>query len=1208
MQEVHNNSVSNKLQPTTTTNESVNTPPPNEQKELTTAEETNNTVNSNETTHTDNKAPSDSAMECTADNGPKTMNIDKGEADNVIKGVSKMPADTTTETSSQNDAAKPSPSQSLDTPANQTPPIAVATEETKEEACVIEYNEGQWSPLNPMGKKQYNRQQLMQLRDAQSSRIQPEVKNTSILTQSNNNLMPSFVRNSSNKKYTSGSMGNNRGDNFNNYKKSASGRGGGGDGSGQNNRSGSKNLIHINLSLNEDIKLNETDNAWRPRLLAGSDMNAESDEAKAEREKEDLMRRVRGILNKLTPEKFEPLVEQIIKLKIDTMDKMEAVMILVFEKAIDEPSFAVSYARLCHRLINEVKARDEQRMESSTKTNLAHFRNTLLDKTEKEFTSNVTKQEAKEEKLKPIKEAILVCEDPNEKIELEAQLEEEERKIRRRSGGTVRFIGELFKISILTGKIINSCIEALLKDHSNEDMLECLCKLLTTVGQKYEQTPIPKDEKKRCYSLDSVMLRMQAIATKSDNSKVSSRVRFMLQDVIDLRKKKWQSTRNEAPKTMQQIEKEANIEQLSSQFMNVGMGSQNSGVGSGKRNDDRPMRYNNNNRSSYSGSHSQRGDKRQQHGGGGGGGNASGNANSDDTWHVQTGKGSRPVDSNKLEGLMTNFDLNNKKMGGVSQFQWKSSSIQPTTTPSNSFAALSLLDTTKSSSMERNPLNSSGPRNNNKGGPYNRGSMERDRYRDRGLITRSNSSQNSRENSSSRGMSQGHRGGVGSNSMTSKSASNSKYSQHLNSPRAVGAGNKGGMSYTNAAGLYGSQQRSNMPDSRFGTADSGKLAQTKSLAEEPFSFEEPSSADLKIIKSVLNEIMENALSHRRIDQSTVSCIERIENQLRCGLLYYILTDYLHLASVGSINRRHLSNVVAYMLNNKLISVELFRLAYENFAALASDLMVDIPELWLYTFEFVGPLLAENLITINDLWIKQLKEQESPSLNAKFLKTFIQYCTREVGPRFTRAIWKKYNIKWTDFIDESEVSKFIESNKFEYVENAELQPEFDLSKEPLEKRYKRVVDNIGQMLKKQVTAEQIIDYIDGNVPSADKTFIKHLTTTLTSHAINDATSNITLNVDCFQKICVPVLNRYLAANDDLELECLFAILALVHELEHPRGLMSAIFGELNDADVIAEDSFKRWRDSKGQYAGKGVAVKALNQFFEQVIDGETSDDN
>lgn len=48
-----------------------------------------------------------------------------------------------------------------------------------------------------------------------------------------------------------------------------------------------------------------------------------------------------------------------------------------------------------------------------------------------------------------------------------------------------RFIGELFRQQILTGKIMHRCIRHLL-DQNDEDNLECLCKLLTTIGKDLE--------------------------------------------------------------------------------------------------------------------------------------------------------------------------------------------------------------------------------------------------------------------------------------------------------------------------------------------------------------------------------------------------------------------------------------------------------------------------------------------------------------------------------------------------------------------------------------------------------------------------------------------------------------------------------------------------------------------------------------------------
>lgn len=944
--------------------------------------------------------------------------------------------------------------------------------------------------------------------------------------------------------------------------------------SGSNNRvSITKPIIYLNLSLNQNVKLNEADNAWRPRVLTkptdSLQSNPESQEAP---EKHELLRRVRGILNKLTPEKFEPLVEEILKLKIDTLEKMEAIMNLVFEKAIDEPNFSVSYAKLCHRLISEVKARDE-RMESSTKSNLAFFRNALLDKTESEFTHNVIKINAKEEKLKPIRERLAICQDSNEKIELEALLIEEERKIRRRSGGTVRFIGELFKISILSGKIINSCIEALLKYPNNEDMLECLCKLLTTVGQKFEQTAMLADDKSK-YSLKSVIQRMQKIASKIGNSKISSRVRFMLLDVIDLRKKKWQSTRNEAPKTMEQIEKEGNAMQQAGNSSNSSkrddlkrqqgnlqpqLASQTSYATTNANtslDSNKPIKLDGHSTGKrcsipLDATYTQKNNMtpaKYVHGG---------KSSNNGKWQVQTGKVScsQAVDTSKLVGL-TKVDLNNKKMGGASLFQWKkqhtapNASLQQTT---NSFEVLSMETNKVPVKLEHD--HDKMPSNSRlKSGQLNKINNEQQRYcHDQHNRQHLQNLTKETQRKASTMRNQQHM-------RPQKSGNQTKYQPEMNNP---------------TKNPYKFLQQHKGPN----TMLNNEMRQfNNAMTTPPAIFIEPTEAHLKQIKSVVTEMLENAADAKLIDQSTVACITKLPDNLRCSLIYYILTDYLHLANVKSQQRRYLANIVGYLIEKHYIAKEHFNVAYKKFAELASDLIVDIPQLWLYIFEFAGPLMAKHMLSVNDLWSQELRESGPPGFGQKFLKSFIVYSTKEIGPNFLRNSWHKYHMQWSNYMDKSQVDEFILSNAFHYVENENKPLPYYNEKEPQELLNKRISHRIQQMLDEGANADQIIDFINGNTNDINTTFIHSLTRTLTTCAIKDS-NNYSLDTRCFQYICIPILRRYLDSKDDLELECLLAIEQLVHDLEHPKDLLQIIYDELCDADVIAQETFLAWQDLK-----------------------------
>ena len=78
------------------------------------------------------------------------------------------------------------------------------------------------------------------------------------------------------------------------------------------------NMQHISPSLGGEVKLRESENALKPtRLKAISDLPEE------ESVTQTLYKKVRGVLNKVTPQKFDTLVKQVKSLAIDTQDMMD---------------------------------------------------------------------------------------------------------------------------------------------------------------------------------------------------------------------------------------------------------------------------------------------------------------------------------------------------------------------------------------------------------------------------------------------------------------------------------------------------------------------------------------------------------------------------------------------------------------------------------------------------------------------------------------------------------------------------------------------------------------------------------------------------------------------------------------------------------------------------------------------------------------------
>ncbi|MBA0553269.1 hypothetical protein Golob_012464, partial [Gossypium lobatum] len=137
----------------------------------------------------------------------------------------------------------------------------------------------------------------------------------------------------------------------------------------------------------------------------------------------------------------------------------------------------------------------------------------------------------------------------------ESKRSEEERgekriKAQRRMLGNIRLIGELYKKKMLTERIMHECIKKLLGENENpdEEDIEALCKLMSTIGEMI-------DHPKAKVYMDAYFERM---AKLSNNVKLSSRVRFMLKDAIDLRKNKWQQRRKvDGPKKIEEVHRDA---------------------------------------------------------------------------------------------------------------------------------------------------------------------------------------------------------------------------------------------------------------------------------------------------------------------------------------------------------------------------------------------------------------------------------------------------------------------------------------------------------------------------------------------------------------------------------------------------------------------------------------------------------------------------
>jgi translation initiation factor 4G len=85
----------------------------------------------------------------------------------------------------------------------------------------------------------------------------------------------------------------------------------------------------------------------------------------------------------------------------------------------------------------------------------------------------------------------------------------------------------------------------------------------------------------------------------------------------------------------------------------------------------------------------------------------------------------------------------------------------------------------------------------------------------------------------------------------------------------------------------------------------------------------------------------------------------------------------------------------------------------------------------------------------------------------------------------------------------------------------------------------------------------------------------------------------------------LLQKYVDNNSNYELQCLYALQALIQKLEHPKGLLLTICNQLYEDAIISQDSFIAWEVSTdpAEQDGKGVALKQLTSFFTQLKENE-----
>ncbi|XP_046633301.1 eukaryotic translation initiation factor 4G-like isoform X3 [Daphnia pulicaria] len=222
------------------------------------------------------------------------------------------------------------------------------------------------------------------------------------------------------------------------------------------------------------------------------------------------------ILKGLTWANIQQRKEQVKALTIDTEERLIEMSQLICKKVLVEKAF---YLPLLAKICSALSHRKVASALNPAKT--TNFRALLIYQCQKHFDR---------ERHSPV-----------DVVEKKKEIENAETKqVWNKSTIITRFIGELFKYRVVSSNFLNSCMCRLLTraEIEDEESLDCLCILLSTVGKAVEYR-VEMKEFPAISNLENLNIAFNFLESVVTKSGISDYLRSRIEHVIDVRNHDW---------------------------------------------------------------------------------------------------------------------------------------------------------------------------------------------------------------------------------------------------------------------------------------------------------------------------------------------------------------------------------------------------------------------------------------------------------------------------------------------------------------------------------------------------------------------------------------------------------------------------------------------------------------------------------------------